>query len=184
MQRNTSIAARALVRITCRHVGAGVDTARYLLAERREKKEEPRGDGGRTLYVVKESVESSRCWSPPPFLQPPPFSRVFICSRVSLFLSSHFFYQALLHISLSSTFCLSSSYSQETPAISPVISWRRVHTSRVKYTESDFQFDAKPEDLHVIFFFFFYRCCKREKPTFANSDIKLLDRIKEMSLLI
>lgn len=38
MQRNTSIVARALVRITCRHVGAGVDTARYLFAERRGKK--------------------------------------------------------------------------------------------------------------------------------------------------
>lgn len=107
MQRNTSIAARALVRITCRHVGAGVDTARYLFAERRKKKR--RAARERWKDVVKESAESSRCWPPPPFLQPPPFP-AFLSVRacVSLSLSPCFLYQAPSRISLSPTFRLSS----------------------------------------------------------------------------
>jgi len=39
VQRNTGVSARAFVRTTCRHVGAGVDTLRYLFAERRKKEE-------------------------------------------------------------------------------------------------------------------------------------------------
>jgi len=39
VQRNTGVSARAFMRTTCRHVGAGVDTVRYLFAERRKKEE-------------------------------------------------------------------------------------------------------------------------------------------------
>lgn len=125
-----------LLRTTCRHIRAGVDTTWYLFAERRGKKNR----GERWKKVVKDStfaVESPRCCRPTSPLHPPSFFPLFIYSRVCLSLlpslSGAVAYLFLFHtpshrhLSLASLQLLAGNVS----AISPVISWRRVHISRV-----------------------------------------------------
>jgi len=86
VQRNTGVSARALVRTTCRHVGAGVDTAWYLFAKRR-KKEEPWGNGrGKRFNWIVSLLATTTLPLIAPFLA---FLSVHAC--VSLFLSFSLF---------------------------------------------------------------------------------------------
>lgn len=80
--------------------------------------------------------------------------------RFSLSLSPCFFYRALLSIPLPPTF--ERFASQETRYLAGYLVKRRVHTSRVKYTESDFQLDAKPGSARYPFHLF-YISPRREK---------------------
>lgn len=146
VQRNTGVAARALAHnLSWYSCGCRYD----VIFVRRKK--------GRK--VVKDSAfattESSRCCRPTPLLFTRPLFFRFLSIHAYVFLRfplyrapSRISFPPLLsshrHLSLASLQLLAGNVS----AISPVISWRRVHTSRascrVKYTESDFQSDAKP----------------------------------------
>lgn len=150
VQCNTGVLARAFMRTTCRHVGAGVDTARYLFAERTEKRRAARE---RWKDVVKESAESSRCWPPPPFLQPPLFSRFYLFTRFSFFLPVPFIGPSYVSPFLQRLNVSPRRKRRLSRRLSP---WRRVHTSRIKYTESDFQPDAEPGSARYPFRFFFF----------------------------
>lgn len=183
MQRNTSIAARALVRITCRHVGAGVDTARYLFAERRKKKKSRKGTvegrGKRVGWIV-SLLATTSLPSTAPF---PAFLSVHACIFLFLSFSVVPLSGRVTYLPFSNvwTFRL-SSVTRRKRRLSCWLSRGEEYTPRASnIRKAIFQFDSRPRSARYFFVPFTY--VLRGTLSFAKSEIKLF-HYKKIQYLI